>query len=60
MLVAASRRRHWPAAAGAVAEEHQWRQPGPEERRRLLERLATVPDEDNFAFFAKIRQRMDM
>lgn len=46
------------AGRGAVAEEDQW-QPGPEERRRLLERLVRVPEEDNAAFLAKIRQRID-
>ncbi|WVZ69772.1 hypothetical protein U9M48_018507 [Paspalum notatum var. saurae] len=48
-----------PAAAGsAAAEEERWQQPGPEERRRLLERLVSMP-EDNGAFLAKIKQRMD-
>lgn len=41
------------AGAGAVAEEDQWQQPAPEER------LVRVPEEDNAAFLAKIRQRMD-
>ncbi|KAJ1284239.1 hypothetical protein BS78_03G189900 [Paspalum vaginatum] len=51
-----------PDGAGSVAasaeEEERWQQPGPEERRRLLERLVSVP-EDNGAFLAKIKQRMD-
>ncbi|KAF8696858.1 hypothetical protein HU200_036497 [Digitaria exilis] len=49
-----------PAGAGTVAaEEEQWQKLGPEERRSLLERLVRVPVEDNGAFLAKIKQRLD-